>query len=207
MYRGGSRGGDSSGGEMDAVVMTIDGGGGRWCGDDEDDGVEVMAWCRSEGGDDARRLWPESGRRWPETAPEKMERRREEVEFKRISLTGFRSCTSRSHYRSVSKQTTQSRQVTYNMSLIDVGSRRISIVTVNTKEYHSDVLAIITRIMLDSREEGTEFEVTGFDKAFVSPTLGKAVELVSETKDSKGDFDTHGVFRNFTIEISSMSSA
>ncbi|GKE72915.1 hypothetical protein Tco_1534956 [Tanacetum coccineum] len=64
---------------MDAVVMTIDGGGGRWCGDDEDDGVEVMAWCRSEGGDDARRLWPESGRRWPETAPEKMERRREEV--------------------------------------------------------------------------------------------------------------------------------
>ncbi|GJZ57555.1 retrovirus-related pol polyprotein from transposon TNT 1-94, partial [Tanacetum coccineum] len=30
-------------------------------------------------------------------------------------------------------------------SLIDVGSRRISIFTVNTKEYHSDVLAIITR--------------------------------------------------------------
>ncbi|GJT32668.1 hypothetical protein Tco_0923087 [Tanacetum coccineum] len=33
-------------------------------------------------------------------------------------------------------------------SLFDVGSRRISIFTVNTKEYHSDVLAIITRIML-----------------------------------------------------------
>ncbi|GJW92348.1 hypothetical protein Tco_0169901 [Tanacetum coccineum] len=32
-------------------------------------------------------------------------------------------------------------------SLFDVGSRRISIVTVNTKEYHFDVLAIITRIM------------------------------------------------------------
>ncbi|GJZ60220.1 hypothetical protein Tco_0616036 [Tanacetum coccineum] len=32
-------------------------------------------------------------------------------------------------------------------SLLDVGSRRISIVTVNTKEYHSDVLAVITRIM------------------------------------------------------------
>ncbi|GJZ72425.1 hypothetical protein Tco_0636276 [Tanacetum coccineum] len=32
-------------------------------------------------------------------------------------------------------------------SLIYVGSRRISIFTVNTKEYHSDVLAIITRIM------------------------------------------------------------
>ncbi|GJR60593.1 hypothetical protein Tco_1502755, partial [Tanacetum coccineum] len=29
------------------------------------------------------------------------------VEFKRISLTGFRSCTSRSCYRSVSKQTTR----------------------------------------------------------------------------------------------------
>ncbi|GJY69733.1 retrovirus-related pol polyprotein from transposon TNT 1-94 [Tanacetum coccineum] len=32
-------------------------------------------------------------------------------------------------------------------SLFDVSSRRISIVTVNTKEYYSDVLAIITRIM------------------------------------------------------------
>ncbi|GJT67915.1 hypothetical protein Tco_1019395 [Tanacetum coccineum] len=32
-------------------------------------------------------------------------------------------------------------------SLFDVGSRRISIFTVNTKEYHSDVLANITRIM------------------------------------------------------------
>ncbi|GKA38861.1 hypothetical protein Tco_0731412 [Tanacetum coccineum] len=31
--------------------------------------------------------------------------------------------------------------------LFDVDSERISIVTVNTKEYHSDVLAIITRIM------------------------------------------------------------
>ncbi|GJS51479.1 hypothetical protein Tco_0624841 [Tanacetum coccineum] len=30
-------------------------------------------------------------------------------------------------------------------SLFDVGSRRISIFTVNTKEYHSDVLAILTR--------------------------------------------------------------
>ncbi|GJS65172.1 retrovirus-related pol polyprotein from transposon TNT 1-94 [Tanacetum coccineum] len=68
-----------------------------------------------------------------------------EVEFKRISLTGFRSCTSRSHYRSVSKQTTRHNSPT--KSLFDVGSRRISIVTVNTKEYHSDVLAIITRIM------------------------------------------------------------
>ncbi|GJU14922.1 hypothetical protein Tco_1142888 [Tanacetum coccineum] len=30
-----------------------------------------------------------------------------EVEFQRISLTGFRICTNRSHYRSISKQTTQ----------------------------------------------------------------------------------------------------
>ncbi|GJW54054.1 hypothetical protein Tco_0098139 [Tanacetum coccineum] len=29
-----------------------------------------------------------------------------EVEFKVISLIGFRSCTSRCHYRSISKQTT-----------------------------------------------------------------------------------------------------
>ncbi|GJR03432.1 hypothetical protein Tco_0526416 [Tanacetum coccineum] len=38
--------------------------------------------------------------------------------------------------------------------LFDVDSGRISIVTMNTKEYHSDVLAIITRIMrrtLDNR--------------------------------------------------------
>ncbi|GJW26223.1 hypothetical protein Tco_0040034 [Tanacetum coccineum] len=33
--------------------------------------------------------------------------KRHSVEFRRISMTGFRSCTSRSHYRSVSKQTTR----------------------------------------------------------------------------------------------------
>ncbi|GJT44558.1 hypothetical protein Tco_0953273 [Tanacetum coccineum] len=47
--------------------------------------------------------------------------------------------------------TSQSRQHESRKSptkiLFDVGSRRIYIVTVNTKEYHSDVLAIITRIM------------------------------------------------------------
>ncbi|GKA56786.1 hypothetical protein Tco_0755858, partial [Tanacetum coccineum] len=32
---------------------------------------------------------------------------RRTVEFRRISLTGFRRCTSRSHYRSISKQTTR----------------------------------------------------------------------------------------------------
>ncbi|GJU04748.1 hypothetical protein Tco_1121178 [Tanacetum coccineum] len=31
----------------------------------------------------------------------------DQVEFKRISLPGFRSCTSRSHYRSFSKKTTR----------------------------------------------------------------------------------------------------
>ncbi|GJV31972.1 hypothetical protein Tco_1392372 [Tanacetum coccineum] len=34
------------------------------------------------------------------------------IGFKRISLTEFRSCTSHSHYRSVSKQTTRSPPVT-----------------------------------------------------------------------------------------------
>ncbi|GJS04851.1 hypothetical protein Tco_0321359 [Tanacetum coccineum] len=53
-----------------------------------------------------------------------MDKCNECIASRRISLTGFRSCTSRSRYQSVSKQTT-----------------RISIVIVNTKEYHSDVLA------------------------------------------------------------------
>ncbi|GJV71970.1 hypothetical protein Tco_1491965 [Tanacetum coccineum] len=55
------------------------------------------------------------------------------VKFKRISLTGFRSCTIRSCYRSVTKQTTRSSTA----ELFDVDSGRISIVTVNTKDYHS----------------------------------------------------------------------
>ncbi|GKC44298.1 zf-CCHC domain-containing protein [Tanacetum coccineum] len=60
-----------------------------------------------------------------------------EVEFKRISLIGFHSCTSRSRYRSISKQTTRiaprffpvdtSYSYRYRksptMSLFDVGSR------------------------------------------------------------------------------------
>ncbi|GKA86297.1 hypothetical protein Tco_0808008, partial [Tanacetum coccineum] len=76
---------------------------------------------------------------------------RYQVEFKRISLTGFRSCTSRSRYRSISKQTTRLIHIESRKpptaELFDVDSGRISIVTVNTKDYHSDVLAIITRIM------------------------------------------------------------
>ncbi|GJR20036.1 hypothetical protein Tco_0968563 [Tanacetum coccineum] len=77
------------------------------------------------------------------------------VEFKRISLTGFHSCTSRSRYRSVSKQITRTSLIhieshhrffpvdtslihiesrkSPTKSLFDVGSRRISIFTVNTK--------------------------------------------------------------------------
>ncbi|GJS41127.1 hypothetical protein Tco_0566170 [Tanacetum coccineum] len=43
------------------------------------------------------------------------------VEFKRISLTGFRSCTSRSHYRSISKQvnTRKSDQLTQVRFILD----------------------------------------------------------------------------------------
>ncbi|GKB03104.1 hypothetical protein Tco_0831193 [Tanacetum coccineum] len=73
------------------------------------------------------------------------------VEFIRISLTRFRNCTSRSRYQSILKQTTRLIHIESRKpptkSLFDVGSRRISIVTVNTKEYHSDVLAVITRII------------------------------------------------------------
>ncbi|GJY78362.1 hypothetical protein Tco_0484163 [Tanacetum coccineum] len=111
-----------------------------------------------------------------------------------------------SHYLNVSKQTVRITAESPTKSLFDVGSRRIYIVTVNTKEYHSDVLAIITRIMhfmpfddieahnhhvsaipgaitlslfttVDSQEEGAKFEVTDFYKAFDSSTLGKAVDL------------------------------
>ncbi|GKC23328.1 hypothetical protein Tco_1025478 [Tanacetum coccineum] len=68
------------------------------------------------------------------------------VEFKRISLTGFCSCASRSRYRASQSRQHESRK-SPTKSLFDDGSRRISIVIVNTKDYHSDVLAIITRIM------------------------------------------------------------
>ncbi|GJS08354.1 putative reverse transcriptase domain-containing protein [Tanacetum coccineum] len=40
----------------------------------------------------------------------------DKVEFKRISLTGFRSCTSRSRYRSVSKQTTRKVEESLNVT-------------------------------------------------------------------------------------------
>ncbi|GJX27237.1 hypothetical protein Tco_0233533, partial [Tanacetum coccineum] len=79
--------------------------------------------------------------------------------FKRISLTGFRNCTSRSRLpeRLKADNTVRCESVDTSLihiesrksptkSLFDVGSSRISIFTVNTKEYHSDVLAIITGI-------------------------------------------------------------
>ncbi|GJR35023.1 putative reverse transcriptase domain-containing protein [Tanacetum coccineum] len=98
------------------------------------------------------------------------------VQFRRISLTGFPAQSIRSSNAIALDSpyllvliigTSQSRQheshhrffpvdtslihIEYRKSptksLFDVGSRRISIITVNTKEYHSDVLAIITRIM------------------------------------------------------------
>ncbi|GJU88378.1 hypothetical protein Tco_1300801 [Tanacetum coccineum] len=64
----------------------------------------------------------------------------EPVEFRRISLTGFRSCTSRSHYQRISKQTTRYPCVAVRVgshnsptkSLFDVSSSKISIFTVNT---------------------------------------------------------------------------
>ncbi|GKF25556.1 hypothetical protein Tco_0081450, partial [Tanacetum coccineum] len=82
------------------------------------------------------------------------------VQFRRTSLTGFPTQSIRSSNAValdlldllvLITKTSQSRQhesrKSPTKSLFDVGSRRISIVTVNTKEYHSDVLEIITRIM------------------------------------------------------------
>ncbi|GKC53702.1 hypothetical protein Tco_1076447, partial [Tanacetum coccineum] len=48
------------------------------------------------------------------------------VGFKRISLTGFRSCTIRSHYRSVSKQTTRK-------GLLRFGDIKFLLITLYTK--------------------------------------------------------------------------
>ncbi|GJZ86698.1 retrovirus-related pol polyprotein from transposon TNT 1-94 [Tanacetum coccineum] len=56
------------------------------------------------------------------------------VEFKRISLTGFRSCTSRSRYRSISKQTTRH----LPQSCLMLTLEGFPFITVNTKEYHSE---------------------------------------------------------------------
>ncbi|GJV61531.1 hypothetical protein Tco_1467631 [Tanacetum coccineum] len=82
------------------------------------------------------------------------------VQFRRTSLTGFPAQSIRSsnaialdspYLLVLITGTSQSRQhesrKSPTKSLFDVGSRRISIINVNTKEYHSDVLAITTRIM------------------------------------------------------------
>ncbi|GKA87529.1 reverse transcriptase domain-containing protein [Tanacetum coccineum] len=90
------------------------------------------------------------------------------IQFKRISLIGFLAQSVRSsnvialdslYLLVLITGASQSRQhVNTSLihiefckpptkSLFDVGSSRISIVTVNTKEYHSDVLEVITRIM------------------------------------------------------------
>ncbi|GJU59456.1 reverse transcriptase domain-containing protein [Tanacetum coccineum] len=57
-----------------------------------------------------------------------------DVEFKRISLTGFRSCASRSRYRSISKQTTRH----LPQSCLMLTLEGFPFITVNTKEYHSE---------------------------------------------------------------------
>ncbi|GJZ22349.1 zinc finger, PHD-type containing protein [Tanacetum coccineum] len=54
------------------------------------------------------------------------------VEFRRISLTGFRSCTSRSHYRSVSKQTTR----IPDFSVVEFDDRTVMLCDQCEKEYH-----------------------------------------------------------------------
>ncbi|GJX12955.1 hypothetical protein Tco_0204713 [Tanacetum coccineum] len=56
------------------------------------------------------------------------------IEFKRISLIGFHSCTSRSRYRSVSKQTTRH----LPQSCLMLTLEGFPFITVNTKEYHSE---------------------------------------------------------------------
>ncbi|GJS80947.1 hypothetical protein Tco_0747488 [Tanacetum coccineum] len=85
---------------------------------------------------------------------------KQQIQFKRISLTGFPAQSVRSsntialdslYLLVLITRASQSRQHESRKpptkSLFDVGSSRISIVIVNTKEYHSDVLAVITRIM------------------------------------------------------------
>ncbi|GJY60050.1 retrovirus-related pol polyprotein from transposon TNT 1-94 [Tanacetum coccineum] len=92
---------------------------------------------------------------------------KQHIQFKRIPLIGFPAQSVRSsnvialdslfacsHYRDVSKQTTrlihiESRNPPTKI-LFDVGSSKISIVIVNTKEFHSDVLAEDRSLTLSS---------------------------------------------------------
>ncbi|GKB18187.1 hypothetical protein Tco_0852110, partial [Tanacetum coccineum] len=55
------------------------------------------------------------------------------------------------------------------------------------KDYHIDVLEqseCSCSTTVDSREEGGEFEVTSFDKAFDLPTLGITVDLEKELQNT-----------------------
>ncbi|GJW49149.1 hypothetical protein Tco_0090500 [Tanacetum coccineum] len=83
-----------------------------------------------------------------------------EIQFRIISLIGFPAQSVRSsntitldssYLLVLITGTSQSRQdescKSPTVELFDVDFRRISIVTMNTKDYHSDVLAIITRII------------------------------------------------------------
>ncbi|GKA30976.1 hypothetical protein Tco_0717281 [Tanacetum coccineum] len=83
-----------------------------------------------------------------------------EVQFRRTSLTGFPAQSIRSSnaialdspyllvlITGMSQSRLHESRKSPTKSLFDVGSKRISIVTVNTKECYSDVLEIITRIM------------------------------------------------------------
>ncbi|GKF18804.1 hypothetical protein Tco_0063722 [Tanacetum coccineum] len=49
-------------------------------------------------------------------------------------------------------------------------------------------------ITIDSREEGAEFEVTGFDKAFDSPTLGMTLEFGKGVTKYNFDLEKEGGF-------------
>ncbi|GKF96028.1 hypothetical protein Tco_0288763, partial [Tanacetum coccineum] len=49
-------------------------------------------------------------------------------------------------------------------------------------------------ITFDSRVEGAKFEVTGFDKAFVSPTLGITLEFGKEVIEYSFDLEEEGGF-------------
>ncbi|GKD91038.1 hypothetical protein Tco_1366545, partial [Tanacetum coccineum] len=93
---------------------------------------------------------------------------KQQIQFKRISLTGFLAQSVKSsnaialdslYLLVLVTGTSQSKQHVdtslihiesrnpLTKSLFDVGSSKISIVIINTKEFHSDVLAVITRIM------------------------------------------------------------
>ncbi|GKB15387.1 hypothetical protein Tco_0849310 [Tanacetum coccineum] len=60
-------------------------------------------------------------------------------------------------------------------------------------------LSLFTTV--DSREEGTEFEVTGFDKAFVSPTLGKAIELDDSLEQVAVSLPNHAQQEDHAFQI------